>query len=536
MTIGKRIFTLAGFLALVIAGISLFAVLRINSLKAISESISGDSMPGLAASADMAAAQTGNFIRVLRLLTAQTPDERKAIHAEINSGSEQNNKAIEKYEKTIVEKEDRQLFETFQARRATYRTSRTQFFALVETNAAEAKKFSDGALKTAFDANEKACDDIVEYNKKTGEERAKVLAAQVQSTRWLLMIVGGVSLLIGIAASFYMVRRTNAILSEVVNSVSTGADQITAASGQVSASSQTLAEGSSEQAASLEETGASLEEMSSMTKSNAANAVTAKETAGQTRHAADAGAEKMQTLLTSMNSIKAASEDITKILKTIDEIAFQTNLLALNAAVEAARAGEAGMGFAVVADEVRNLAQRCATAAKETAVKIEDSVKKSQQGAQISAEVAKSFDEIQSKVRQLDQLVGEIATASQEQSQGIAQVNIAVSEMDKVTQSNAASAEESASAAEELNAQAGTLKESVASLQQLVGSVANAPKGESIAVAPAKMLRAMNPQPRKAAVPAKGAALRPSGKTPLVATNPARKCAEIPMDESFHNF
>jgi len=209
--------------------------------------------------------------------------------------------------------------------------------------------------------------------------------------------------------------------------------------------------------------------MSSMTKRNADNAANAKDIAAGTRQAADTGASDMEEMTTAMNAIKTSSDGISKIIKTIDEIAFQTNLLALNAAVEAARAGEAGMGFAVVADEVRNLAQRSAQAAKETAAKIEDSIQKSANGVQISTKVAERLQEIVTKARQVDELVAEIATASKEQSQGIGQVNTAVSQMDKVTQSNAASAEESASAAEELNAQALTLKGVVADLQRLVG-------------------------------------------------------------------
>ena len=136
---------------------------------------------------------------------------------------------------------------------------------------------------------------------------------------------------------------------------------------------------------------------------------------------------EMQAMSSAMNDIKSSSDDIAKIIKTIDEIAFQTNILALNAAVEAARAGEAGAGFAVVADEVRNLAQRCAQAAKETASKIEDSVQKSTNGVEISAKVAISLQEIVSKTRQVDELAGEVATTSVEQSQGIEQVNTAVS-------------------------------------------------------------------------------------------------------------
>jgi methyl-accepting chemotaxis protein len=238
----------------------------------------------------------------------------------------------------------------------------------------------------------------------------------------------------------------------------------------VAASSQALADGSSSQAASLEETSASLEELSSMTKRNADSAQQAKLAATQARTSADLGAEHMKAMAAAMSTIKASSDDIAKIIKTIDEIAFQTNILALNAAIEAARAGEAGLGFAVVADEVRALAHRSSTAAKETAAKIEDSVSKSQQGAQISSEVAQSFEIIQQQIRSLDTLVAEIATASSEQLQGINQVTTAVSQMDQVTQANAGSAEETAAASQELNAQASILSEAVASLSTVVGS------------------------------------------------------------------
>jgi len=249
----------------------------------------------------------------------------------------------------------------------------------------------------------------------------------------------------------------------------------------VASSSQALAEGSSSQAASLEETSASLEELNAMTKRNAESAQQAKQAATQARASADAGAEHMKAMATAMSTIKASSDDIAKIIKTIDEIAFQTNILALNAAVEAARAGEAGMGFAVVAEEVRALAQRSAKAAKETATKIEDSVAKSQQGAQISGEVAQSFETIQQQIRQLDTLVGEIALASQEQTQGISQVTTAVTQMDSITQANAASAEETAAASHELNTQSSVLSEAVGSLHSLLGGSIGA---EATATAP----------------------------------------------------
>jgi methyl-accepting chemotaxis protein len=276
-------------------------------------------------------------------------------------------------------------------------------------------------------------------------------------------------IILGVSISFLVTRSVSRLLRRLAGQIGMGADQTTSAASQVSHSSQSLAEGASEQAASLEETSSSLEELSSMTGRNSENAEKANNLAKRSRGAADKGASDMQAMSAAMEAIKVSSDDIAKIIKTIDEIAFQTNILALNAAVEAARAGEAGMGFAVVADEVRNLAQRSAQAAKETAGKIEGAITNAAQGVELSSKVADTLREIVTNARQVDELVAEVAGASREQTQGITQINTAVSQMDKVTQSNAASAEESAAAAEQLNAQAESMKGLVAELLRLVG-------------------------------------------------------------------
>jgi methyl-accepting chemotaxis protein len=308
--------------------------------------------------------------------------------------------------------------------------------------------------------------------------QAALAAAQVQpaliarnankSNRLILALCLVVFAFSSVAAAL-MVRRN------VVNPIKRAAarldDAFTSTGAAVQAImkiSQALAEGASEQAASLEETGASLEEMASMTKRNAESAGQAKNLAAQTRQAADAGVVDMQAMNQAIQEIKVSSADIAKIIKTIDEIAFQTNILALNAAVEAARAGEAGMGFAVVADEVRNLAQRSATAAKETADKIEGAIAKTEQGVRISEKVSTGLQQIVAQVRQVDEWVAEVASASGEQSQGIEQVNSAVSQMDKVTQTNASSAQESATTASELSSHAATSKTAVDELLALV--------------------------------------------------------------------
>jgi methyl-accepting chemotaxis protein len=270
------------------------------------------------------------------------------------------------------------------------------------------------------------------------------------------------------ALVMFITRPITMRLGKVADTLKASGDQVKDGAAQVTGASQMLAEGASEQAAALEETSASLEEMASMTLRNTETAEQVKTLAAAARQAGDSGASDMKAMSAAMTEIKRASDDVAKIVKTIDEIAFQTNLLALNAAVEAARAGEAGMGFAVVADEVRSLAQRAAAAAKETSEKIADSVAKSEHGVQISGQVAKGLEEIISKARQVDELAASVASASREQNQGIHQLNTAVTQMDKVTQANAASAEESASAAQELNSQAETLHGAVQDLQSLM--------------------------------------------------------------------
>ena len=262
-------------------------------------------------------------------------------------------------------------------------------------------------------------------------------------------------------------------LKRVVTTLSAGANGISDAAGRMSASSQSLAEGSSAQAASLEETSASLEEMSSMTKRNADNAQSAKDLANQTRAAADASWVNMQNLGEAMTEIQNSSDGISKIIKTIDQIAFQTNILALNAAVEAARAGEAGMGFAVVADEVRSLAQRSAQAAKETAAKIEGSIAKTALGVEMTRKVTESLQAILMGARKLDDVVASVATASEEQNQGVSQINNAVAQMDKITQSTAATAEQTASASRELYVEAKAVTAAVQELWILVGNSAD---------------------------------------------------------------
>ncbi len=293
--------------------------------------------------------------------------------------------------------------------------------------------------------------------------------ASAHDIRKGILLVGGIFLGLTIVLVYFFARSISKPITRVVKGLNEGADKVAGAASQVSAGSQGLAEGASEQAASLEETTSSLEEMASMTRQNADHANQANALMKEITRVVGESNRAMGELTTSMKDISSASEQTSKIIKTIDEIAFQTNLLALNAAVEAARAGEAGAGFAVVADEVRNLAVRAAEAAKNTTNLIEGTITKIKEGTEQVNKAGEAFQLVSASTATMGELVGEVAAASNEQAQGIDQVNTAVAEMDKVVQKNAASAEESAAASEEMSAQAEEMKRFVAELATLVG-------------------------------------------------------------------
>ena len=487
--IRRRIGLGFGSIILIAALFGLLAFWSLARISVNSKLITAQSLPSIARAGTLVEQiqSLGDQNSILFMKELMSPDED--LRADFSSQIKTNLSALDhfadRYGSYARTAEDQKLYSDFKAVQDRYGELFAEGMALCGSNKVQsAMELKDSQLEPALGEMIDRVHKLEDYNKSMGDAAGNRIQAAVDSAQHGVLFGLGALLLVATGISWRITSTINRVQSEVSSTLNGNAVQLGSSSAQITATSQSLAEGANEQAASLEETSAALEQMASMTKRNAENARQANELVNQAREAADKGVGNMQTMGAAMEAIKVSSDDIAKIIKTIDEIAFQTNILALNAAVEAARAGEAGLGFAVVADEVRNLAQRCAQAAKETTGKIESSIARTREGVQISTAATETLSEIVMKVRQVEELVTGVASASREQTEGITQVNTAVGQLDKLTQSNAANAEESAAAAEELNSQAEIMKQTVVELMQLVGGQNRSVRADPATLAP----------------------------------------------------
>ncbi len=333
-----------------------------------------------------------------------------------------------------------------------------------------AQKRSQATIQPIYRSLGQAADQFVETAKKVLEKDRAQENNDVARSYWTAAILS--LLTIGcVAIVFVMTRGLNLHLRHAVDKLSGSADLVMAAASQVSSSSQQLAEGANQEAAALEETSSSSNEVGSMSRQNAESSREAARLTAEVSQHVDEANQSLDRLSEGMKAINGSSNKIAKIMNLIDEIAFQTNILALNAAVEAARAGQAGLGFAVVADEVRNLAQRCTAAARDTSVLIEEALASARGGTEELNEVSRVFASITGGTGSVTRLVTGIRDASDEQFRGVEEITNALSQMERITQSTAASAEQSASASAEMRGQAATMRDVVLELRVVVDGV-----------------------------------------------------------------
>lgn len=405
---------------------------------------------------------------ILELMITTNASRNNYLANDLKSISKEDNELFDKYQATKLDSFEVDNIAKYKEAVKEYRGIRAELvrLALANKNAEAYKLYGseeakilevENIVQALSDHNVKAADQLKIQSDKDATTASIILLITIASSFGLLTVLG-----------LMISKMITGPISQAVGELNEGAFQVAAASEQLSAASQKLAEGTSQQAAAIQETSASIEESDSMVKQNTDNTQEAAVLAKRTKDFASKSTTEMDKMMISMEELKRSSDEIAKIIKVIDEIAFQTNILALNAAVEAARAGDAGKGFAVVAEEVRNLAQKSAQATKDTSKIIENNVALSKENVTMTQQVNDNIKEIDHEAQKVSELLNEIAVASREQAQGIEQIDKAIQQMEQVLQANATTAEESASASRELSSQAESVKDIVSVLHVMV--------------------------------------------------------------------
>lgn len=400
----------------------------------------------------------------------ETIGNQSEITAEIAEHVNEFKKAIAENESLTLSQNIKDGINKVKPDLEAYVTSAENITSLAFTNYDEAVTLLPEFLKSfsVLEESMGALSELIEAENSLVDKAGETVFAN--STRDSIFLLS-LAIIVGFCLYFFANKSLTKSLKQMIENLQAASTQLFSSADQVATTAQALAQGASEQAASLEETAATVEEVSSSAKQNAANSQHANNLSLEVKQSSETGVKLMREMSIAINDIKQAADETAQIIKTIDEIAFQTNLLALNAAVEAARAGDAGKGFAVVAEEVRNLAQRSASAAKDTSNKIQRSKELSENGVRVSKQVEQSLEEIKNTSMKALDIVKEISASSQEQSTGLSQLNIAISELDKVTQANAATAEESSASGSELTNQAKSLDQTVSKASELVHGI-----------------------------------------------------------------
>ncbi|PLY41464.1 hypothetical protein CSZ94_15665 [Janthinobacterium sp. ROICE36] len=444
-----------------------------------------------------------NAARTAAAWKVSDPEHQKQFEKEMAVSSARATEIQNDIGKSELNAEEQALYQEVLSTRKAYTEVRKNVFKAKNAGDLElGKRLYEGDMAAKRDIYLAALKKLEVLEARLLDEAAAHIRSRYENGRLLLISLGAVAILLGIACAYWITRSitrpiTRAVevavavsagdltshivvesrdetgqlmhalknmndkLVSIVGQVRAGTESISTASSEIAAGNLDLSSRTEEQASSLEETASSMEELTSTVKRNADNALSANQLAIDASQIASKGGVVVSEVVSTMGSINDSSRKIVDIISVIDAIAFQTNILALNAAVEAARAGEQGRGFAVVASEVRNLAQRSSAAAKEIKGLIDDSVQKVEAGSQLVDKAGRTMDEIVQSISHVTQIMNQITDASDEQRAGIEQVNQAIGQMDQVTQQNAALVEEAAAAAESMQEQAAKLADVV---------------------------------------------------------------------------
>jgi hypothetical protein len=467
--------------AVILAVVSWVGFRGVSNCKTSLDEIGSNNVPTLVAVCSAQEAQMGIRMLCNAVLNPQYPADRKQVfQSSLDAYLKQYEESVKDYEAVQHSPEEEAMWKDVKSLSATWQQSLSKFDGVAQTYIrARSPEEAQQNLKTmneivfgGFADQARAVmgklRDVGLSTKKNSENAAQIADGAASRSKAMSLIFAVLGITAALAFGIFLSMSIAGKLNRIVLQASEGASQIASAATQVASAAQGVAEGSQEQAASIEESTSSLEELSAMTKQNADNTKAVSHLMKEAKDLVDVASGGADNMDRAMKEIKSASDQTSKIVKTIDEIAFQTNLLALNAAVEAARAGEAGKGFAVVAEEVRNLAMRAAEAAKNTGSLIEENVIRVNGGVQIIDSLQSALRDVNSSSLKVSNLVNEVAAASDEQSKGISQISIAINQMNSVTQANAANAEEAASASEEAAGQAQSLQDNVRELMIVV--------------------------------------------------------------------
>jgi methyl-accepting chemotaxis protein len=465
--------------------LGVFSLTQLSRLNQRTQEIKDTWLPAVKALGNLNAAIWEFRAAELQHITSMDAANKARAVLAMDDQRERMTRNVERYEPLIVVKEERQLYDTFNDQWIEFMTEHASILALsVDLKTSEAMALSQGRSRELFEAATRTLVGLVDLDDQLADQVKHRAGAEAVSGRRWVVIVMAVVFAAGLGLAWVVTASLNTQLRRAAGDLRANAEQLVVVSSQVSISSTNLSDGATAQETSLQRATKSMERMAAMTRDNAEHSRNAAGLMTEVGRAVDESNQALRVMLDAMVSIKDSSAGVSRIIRSVDQIALQTNLLALNAAIEAARAGEAGLGFGVVADEVRNLAQQSSQASRDTATLIENAVNRSDVGHVQADQVAASIRTITERVRAAMDLIDRMSRANHQQSEGCDQVSETIAEMGRMTQATTNSAQQSAATSSELADQAERTMAVVGRLEAMVARDRRLPQTPSATSGP----------------------------------------------------